>query len=244
MPRSKHGDGSLYEHRADVFRWLFNLELATETSMKPMRLTLPTAECVLTSTSACGRHVGGPMLQIFSVKLVKLPRSTPTAGPIELYGFMAIRDLMDQGKRNYVFNRSRDDPFVISDHNSDPFFYLPGPKRGVNMQDRVVFEYDVKIKGGKMEYQDLSLIDEVAFFSEKTCIDEPTTFRINGGRRGGAVDITWARLTRAMEATVQVWIHELPAPPPKQHGNGGGGLDLCVIGSDRRGGYQALPWRR
>ncbi|CAN6240889.1 unnamed protein product [Urochloa humidicola] len=226
MERSKHGDGSLYERRIDFFRWQFDLGRTTETSMEPMRLTLPTAECVLTWTSACGRHVGGPMLQIFSVKLAKLPRAAAAGGPIQLYGLMAIRDLMDHGKRNYVFNRSRDDPFVIS----DPFFYLPGPKRGVNMQGRVVFEYYVRIKSGEEEHQDLSLIDEVAIFSEKTCIDEPTTFRISGGGGGGAVDITWARLTRAMEATVEVRIRELRAPP--RHGDGNGlELDLCVTGS-------------
>ncbi|RLM99898.1 hypothetical protein C2845_PM06G33510 [Panicum miliaceum] len=84
-----------------------------------MRLTLPTAECVPTSTASCGRHVGGPMLQIFSVKLAKLPRPAAAAVPVELYGFMAVRDLMDP-LRNYVFNRSRDDPLVIPDLRSDP----------------------------------------------------------------------------------------------------------------------------
>ncbi|CAN6343724.1 unnamed protein product [Urochloa humidicola] len=117
-----------------------------------MRLMLPTAECQLTSTSACGGHIGGPMLQIFSVKLVKLPRSTP-AGPIQLYGFMAIRDHMDAGRRNYVFDRSRDDPFIIPNPNSDPFVDLPGPKRSVNIQARVVFafrtsEYHVRVERG------------------------------------------------------------------------------------------------
>ncbi|PAN21655.1 hypothetical protein PAHAL_3G491100 [Panicum hallii] len=109
MERSKHGDGSLYEPRVDLFRWLFSLLDTGETSMQPMRLTLPTAECVPTSTASCGRHVGGPMLQIFSVKLAKLPRPAAAAGPVKLFGFMAVRDLMDP-LRNYVFNRSRGRP--------------------------------------------------------------------------------------------------------------------------------------
>jgi hypothetical protein len=197
--------------------------------MQPMRLTLPTAECPPTPTTSCGRHVGGATLQIFSVKLAKLPPAAAAGGPIQLYGFMAIRDLMDP-RRNYVFNRGREDPLVIPDPNSDPFVYLPGPKRSVNMQARVMFEYDVRIKrGGEEECQDLPLIDEVAIFSEKTCNDQPSAYRIRGG---GAVDITWARLTRAMEATVQVWIQELapPPPPPPQQQRGNGGLDLSVSG--------------
>ncbi|RLN30942.1 hypothetical protein C2845_PM05G02250 [Panicum miliaceum] len=202
--------------------------------MQPMRLTLPTAECVPTSTASCGRHVGGPMLQIFSVTLARLSRTaaaTVGSGPVELYGFMAVRDLMDP-LRNYVFNRSRDDPLVIPDPRSDPFVHLPGPKRGVNMQARVMFEYDVRIKGGAEEYKDLPLIDEVAVFSEKTCIDEPAAWRIRGDR-GGAVDVCWARLTGAVEATVDVRIHELAPPPPQHHrngGGGGGGVDLSVSG--------------
>ncbi|KAF8692177.1 hypothetical protein HU200_039779 [Digitaria exilis] len=157
---SKHGDGSLYEPKVDMFHWLYRLQITSETSMEPMRLTLPTAACQPTSTSSCGRHVGGPMLQIFSVKLAKLPARAPasTAGPIKLYGFMAIRDLMDP-RRNYVFNRSRDDPFVIPDRHSDPFVYLPGPKRGVNMQARVLFEYHVSMIQG--DEDDLPVIDGV-----------------------------------------------------------------------------------
>ncbi|RLN00287.1 hypothetical protein C2845_PM06G33520 [Panicum miliaceum] len=93
------------------------------------------------------------------------------------------------------------------------------------MQARVMFEYDVRIKGGAEEYRDLPLVDGVAVFSEPTCIDEPAAWRI-GGDRGGAVDVSWARLTRAVEATVDVRIQELA---PQQHGNGGG-VDLSVSG--------------
>uniref|UniRef100_A0A0D9W683 DUF6598 domain-containing protein n=1 Tax=Leersia perrieri TaxID=77586 RepID=A0A0D9W683_9ORYZ len=141
---------------------------------------------------------------------------------------MAVRDLMDP-QRNYVLNHSRDDPFVMQQHQSDPFIYLPGPMRGVNMQARVLFEYDVRIKLESHHQEDryLPLIDEVAIFSEKTCIDEPAAYRIRGGG-GGAVDITWALLTRAVEATVEVWIQQLSAVA--QHGDGDGGLDLSVSG--------------
>ncbi|OEL36832.1 hypothetical protein BAE44_0002149 [Dichanthelium oligosanthes] len=185
MEGSKHGDGSLYKPKVDVFRWLYSLEETGETSMEPMRLTLPTTECLPTST-ACGRHVGGPMLQIFSIKVAKLPRAA-ASGPIQLYGFMAVRDLMDP-LCNHVFNHTRDDPFVIQDLHSDPFIYLPGPKKGVNMQARVLFEYDVRIMGGEEEWRDLPLIDGVAIFSERTCINAPASYRIKGDR-GGAVDI-------------------------------------------------------
>jgi len=85
----------------------------------------------------------------------------------------------------------------------------------------------VRIKGGAEEYQDLPLIDGVAVLSEETCIDEPAAWRIRGDR-GGAVDMSWARLTRAMEATVDVRIQELAQQQHRNNGGGGGGLDLSV----------------
>lgn len=73
---------------------------------------------------------------------------------------------------NYVFNRSRDDPFVIRDLR---FIYLSaaGPKRGV-AQNHVLLEYDMKIikRGGESgdrhrddEEEDAPLINGVAIFS-------------------------------------------------------------------------------
>ena len=143
-------------------------------------------------------------------------------GPIQLYGFMAVRDLLDP-LRNYVFNRTREDPFVIQDLRSDPFIYLSGPKRGIYLQCRVLVEYDMKIKrGDDTGDDDLPLIDGAATFSELTFIHGAITNRIKGDC-GVRVDIARALLHEAVEATVQVWVTD-------SGGNASSGLDLSITG--------------
>lgn len=49
------------------------------------------------------------MLQIFSLKLAKI---TVDGGSVELYGYMAARDVLNP-LLNYVVNISRNDPIII-----------------------------------------------------------------------------------------------------------------------------------
>lgn len=49
------------------------------------------------------------MMQIFSIELGKLSMDS---GPVQIYGYIAIRDTRDP-LRNYVFNRSRVDPITL-----------------------------------------------------------------------------------------------------------------------------------
>lgn len=51
------------------------------------------------------------MLQVFCVKLKSYLEDA--GGPIEVYGFIAIRDAEDY-RRNYLFNRSRDNPIIVN----------------------------------------------------------------------------------------------------------------------------------
>jgi len=57
----------------------------------------------------CWQHFQKDMFQFFSVQLSKTLIST---GPIQLYGYIAARDLRD-GMLNYVVNYSRDDPVIV-----------------------------------------------------------------------------------------------------------------------------------
>uniref|UniRef100_A0A0A8XPI4 DUF6598 domain-containing protein n=1 Tax=Arundo donax TaxID=35708 RepID=A0A0A8XPI4_ARUDO len=215
-------EGSKY---ARMYQWLFKLNDTGETRLEPMRLSRPTTDCLPCWTN-CRKHVGCPMLQIFSLKLTNLPAAA--AGPIQLYGFVVVRDLLDP-LRNYVFNRTRDDPFIIQDMHSDPFIYLSGPKRGVYLQSDVLIEYDVMIKRGEEEHEDMPLIDGVAIFSQPMWSQGAVTNRIKG-HHGAAVDISRALFPTAVEATVQVWIAEVA----ELDGDGNGGIDLSITGSISR----------
>ncbi|CAN6299611.1 unnamed protein product [Urochloa humidicola] len=101
---SKHSDGSIYSIDAHPLHELFYLADTRETRLKPMRLLNPTPSYHPRWT-AYKQHLGCAMLQIFSLKLAKLPSTSPShGGPIHLYVFIAIRDLLDP-LCNYVFNR-------------------------------------------------------------------------------------------------------------------------------------------
>jgi hypothetical protein len=170
------------------------------------------------------------MMQIFSLKLTRLPRGAEAGrGPIQLYGFMAARDLLDP-LRNYVFNRSREDPFTIQDLISDPFIYLSGPQRGIYLQCPVLIEYYIRIKRDRMQ-DDLTLIDEAATFSEMACIDGAITNGIKGDH-GARVEITRTLLRESVEATVEVWLttkNTKPAGGRSRHDDLSG-LDLSITG--------------
>ncbi|GJN35429.1 hypothetical protein PR202_gb24206 [Eleusine coracana subsp. coracana] len=171
-----------------------------------MRLSRPNELCYPKWTM-CSRHRDCAMLQIFSLKLItaNLPRpQPPAASGIEIYGFMAARDLLDP-MRNYVFNQA------------SPY------------RRPVLLEYDMRIKTGEGKQQDVPLIQGVAIFSNKISGRAFTT-QITGGDHGAAaavVEINHARFPRALEATVQVKIIELTK---QQQDNNNGGLDLSITG--------------
>ncbi|CAL4905141.1 unnamed protein product [Urochloa decumbens] len=204
---SKHGDGSIFrpdEH--PLLHRLYHLHDTRETRLKPMRLSDPTDICHPCWT-ACKQHIGCDMVQIFSLKLSKLPART-AAGPIQVYGFMAVRDALDP-LRNYLFNRSREDPFLIQDVRSDPFVYLSGPKRGIYLQGEALVEYDMRIKKGeRIQDDDLLLVDGAATITDLMHNHRALTIRITGDC-GARVDIARALLQQSVEATVHVWVTNL-----------------------------------
>jgi hypothetical protein len=77
---------------------------------------------------------------------------------------------------------------------------MAGPKRGIEMRASVLIEYDMKIKRGGGQENDLQLIDGAACFSELVSLHRRVyTQRIEGDC--GAVDICFALLRNAVEAT-------------------------------------------
>ncbi|KAE8808918.1 hypothetical protein D1007_14328 [Hordeum vulgare] len=216
----KHGDGSIYRSNG-YWAKVYRLHDTSETCLEPMMMTVPDDSC-MPNWRVCGSHAYCGMMQIFSLKLAN---TSYVGDPVELYGYVAVRDLLNP-MRNYVFNRTRDDPFIVG---HDGLIQLSGPKRGIRMKSTVVIEFDLKIKTGGEEGDDLELIDGVAPFSDRgTSHAILMTGRLDGDC--GSVDITYAFLAQASEATVQVGILEI-----KQ----GSSLNLSLVGSYTSPSYTA-----
>uniref|UniRef100_A0A0E0MJ69 DUF6598 domain-containing protein n=1 Tax=Oryza punctata TaxID=4537 RepID=A0A0E0MJ69_ORYPU len=156
-------------------------------------------------------HVG---LQgaIFSLKLSNITAAVD--GPVHLYGYFAVRDHLDP-LRNYIFNRTRDDPFIMRQDNGvdsdNSLIPMSGAKRGIGNQGSVLIEFDMKIKNGEAQDDDFQLIDGVIICSEIVLPDRVFTQRIEGDC--GAVDMSRALFHGEVEATIQVSISQV-------HGNG------------------------
>ncbi|XBI20741.1 hypothetical protein VPH35_061971 [Triticum aestivum] len=183
--------------------------------MDPAATTVATSLAsseVAGEAAVCGRHAYCAMMQVFSLKLAN---TSYVGEPIELYGYVAVRDLLNP-MRNYVFNRTRDDPFIVG---HDGLIQMSGPKRGIRMQATVVIEFYLKIKTGGEEGGDLELIDGVAQFSDR-CNSHASviTRRLDGDC--GSVDITFALLEQASEANDSC-------------------LNLCLVGSYTSPSYVA-----
>ncbi|KQJ92303.1 hypothetical protein BRADI_4g42756v3 [Brachypodium distachyon] len=136
LPNSCHRDGSIYTVN---FGWHVDYCISDRTE-KPTDCQPNRETCIF--------HAAYHMMQIFSLKLAKISIGI---SPIQLYGYLAVRDIRDSGL-NYVFNRSRDDPITIDEGS---LIEMTGPKRGIGMSCDVLIEYDMKIKKGGKEEEDL-----------------------------------------------------------------------------------------
>ncbi|KAG0532194.1 hypothetical protein BDA96_04G087600 [Sorghum bicolor] len=144
---SKHADGSIYRRDTHFCHRDYWLKDTRETPMKPRIFVDPVTKKIV--TEGISLH-GCALMQIFSLKLTNHSAIAPAAaGPIMLYGFVAARDLL-LPLRNYVFNRTRDDPLVLHRDPDDPSSPLPikmvSPKRAICLQARAMIEYDLRIK--------------------------------------------------------------------------------------------------
>ena len=80
---------------------------------------------------------------------------------------------------------------------------MSGPKRGIELVGTILIEYDMKIKRGEHEKEDLQLIDGISFLDNIDTWDrKPFTVRIHGDC--GAIDVGVSRLNFAFEATIEV----------------------------------------
>ncbi|WVZ85697.1 hypothetical protein U9M48_032592 [Paspalum notatum var. saurae] len=199
LKNSSHRDGAIYKDNDVIKGCLFVGDIAdrNETRLEPMMFSKAT-RC-LPDPEHCSLHYPEDMIQFFSVRLSKSPISN---GPTQVYGYIAARDERD-GMLNYIVNYSRDDPFVVQQGS---LIEMIGPKRGILLDSVVLIEFDMRIKSGRHEDDDLQLIDGAipcSWYSGHPP-SQPRIHRITGD--SGTVDISLATIMSALEATIEVVI--------------------------------------
>ncbi|KAF7085598.1 hypothetical protein CFC21_089006 [Triticum aestivum] len=198
LPNSSHRDGAIYKNVILKEDW-FDIDFMNrnETRLEPMMLCKPTEACLLYAENCM--HFPQHMLQFFSLTLAECFSNN---GPIQLYGYIAARDERDR-MLNYVLNHSRDDPITVQQGS---LIQMTGPKRGIEMYSPVFIEFDLRVKNGGKEEDDLQLIDgAIACYDQKPW--RPIKHRING--KCGTVDISLAYVEHAVEATIEVVVSEV-----------------------------------
>ncbi|KAM0877610.1 hypothetical protein ACQ4PT_035388 [Festuca glaucescens] len=180
---SSHRDGSIYKRGLYWTNNFFRDIIADrrETLLDPM----------------AGYEIPCDMMQIFSLKLAKTPINSAS---VQLYGYIAARDEADY-MLNYVFNRSRDDPIIVQQGS---LIEMTGPKRGIALSCDVLLEFDMRIKNGEEEKDDLQLVDGVSEFVGLHMQSRPCEVRIDGNY--GAVDMSFAAVYNAVGAVVEIFI--------------------------------------
>ncbi|KAJ1276132.1 hypothetical protein BS78_05G190700 [Paspalum vaginatum] len=205
LKNSSHRDGAIYKKdNCAVKGCLFVGDIAdrNETRLEPMMFSKVT-RCCLRDPEYCTDHLPEDMVQFFSVRLIKSPICN---GSTQVYGYIAARDERD-GMLNYIVNYSRDDPIVVQQGS---LIEMTGPKRCILLDSIVLIEFDMRIKCGRHEEEDLQLIDGAIPCSWYTHTASPNTpsppiiDRITGDC--GIVDICLATIMSAVAATIEVVI--------------------------------------
>ncbi|XP_062179027.1 uncharacterized protein LOC133883670 [Phragmites australis] len=196
---SSHRDGAIYKNLHLQEEWSdADITDRSETRLEPMMFSKATRSC-LPDPENCMFHFPQHMLQFISLTLAE---SHISSGSIQLYGYIAVRDEMDS-MLNYVLNHSRDDPIIVQQGS---LIEMTGPKRGIEMEFPVLIEFDMRIKNGEQEKDDLQLIDGAIACRHRRPW-KPIINRITGNC--GAVDISLAYVEHAVEATIEVVISEV-----------------------------------
>ncbi|KAJ1277672.1 hypothetical protein BS78_04G021600 [Paspalum vaginatum] len=199
LPYSSHRDGSICRGTQEGWKRTYRIADRSETRLEATMFSDPIG-CII-HDGTCMSHRTCDMLQIFSLRLAKI---TAEHGFVELYGYIAVRDRLEP-LLNYVVNFSRDDPIIVEQGS---LINMAGPKRGIQLVDTILIEYDMKIKTGKHEDEDLQLIDGVSFIDDTETFDRHVyTCRLRGD--GGVVNLAVSRLNDAVQATVEVAISQV-----------------------------------
>ncbi|CAL4896988.1 unnamed protein product [Urochloa decumbens] len=149
------------------------------------------------TTSSLGFSRPQDMMQIFSLKLSSCKSKSY---PISVYGILAVRDDLEP-LRNYVFNRSRDDPVMI--HQDSLALPLCSPCRGMYVLDRALLEVDLWVKKEGDGSTDEQLLYVYAEIDLGFSFDEIFTGRVHS--EDCILDMDYAFLAQGVEAIIQVF---------------------------------------
>ncbi|CAM0910067.1 unnamed protein product [Alopecurus aequalis] len=142
-----------------------------------------------------------PCLEIYSWKVTELRGGL--RWPLDVFGFVALRDSLDH-KRNFIFNRARDDPQRLT--ATDSSLELTGPVRAVQLCMGIEAEFELRVRGETPSEDRILSIDFWAY-------DPVRKSHKRGASRTSAMDtkfstmvFTFSHLAKAVEATIQVKI--------------------------------------
>ncbi|CAN6330455.1 unnamed protein product [Urochloa humidicola] len=147
------------------------------------------------------------MMQVFSLRLSSY---SCKSYPISIYGIFAVRDDLEP-LRNYVFNRSRDDPVMI--HQDFRALPLCSPCRGMYVLDRALLEVDLWVKREGDGSNDEKLLSEYVEINMGSGLDTKFTGRIQSDHC--MLDIDYMYLAHSVETTIQIFTVVLSPHPVK-----------------------------
>ncbi|CAO2205655.1 unnamed protein product [Urochloa humidicola] len=193
-----------------VWHGYYHMSRISETDLPAKRYT----QCNDPSAGEQCFHAATPILQIFNVKVQTC--LVDVTGPVEVYGIVAVRDGEDYC-RNYLFNRSRDNPLDIS--LTGGYLRLLSLRRGMSMRFNCLLEVDIRVKAmGDDDTEDKTLADGCTqFIEDQVCFK--TFSRCSMSSQYGSVTFDYHVFRDGVEATIELDFLEVP--------EGGFSMQMC-----------------
>ncbi|XBI32326.1 hypothetical protein VPH35_055790 [Triticum aestivum] len=150
-----------------------------------------------------GRHtdaIGASFERSANVLSIKVTNSDVTSFPLSLYGSVVVRDALDD-EGICLFHREKDDPQLITSQG-EPLL-LTGPPRGLVVFGFLFFDFDLKLKTGRVE-DDIEFIREMMEYNRQ--MNQHTHISDSLSSPLGAVKLRYTAVQGAIECTVEIQI--------------------------------------
>ncbi|KAF7083294.1 hypothetical protein CFC21_087103 [Triticum aestivum] len=150
-----------------------------------------------------GRHtdaIGAPLQRSANVLSIKVTSSGVASFPLSLYGSVVVRDALDD-EGICLFHRERDDPQLIASQG-EPLL-LTGPTRGLVVFGFLFFDFNLKLKTGRVE-DDIEFIRDMMEYNRH--MNQHTHISDSLSSPLGAVELGYMAVQSAIESTVEIRI--------------------------------------